>query len=133
VFDEDANALHHHARDLAGFIAECLARGRAMAHLEARWTTLPGQLVPLVRIPANYNPVAARVQRRIGSLDRTGLAEGAIVAAYRVTGTLRIWPVQDALTRLLRRGLVRRGYRLATERPGRSPAADLGDLHERRA
>jgi hypothetical protein len=38
---------------------------------------------------------------------------------YRAAGLLRLWPVQDAIARLMRRGLAMRGYRMrCEEQPG---------------
>jgi GT2 family glycosyltransferase len=121
VFDESARSLHHHHRDLAGFATECVVRGRAIADLEKRWGRMPAQLVPMVQIPGGYNRLAGAVQRRIGSSDRTTLLERGLVGAYRLSGALRLWKVQDAVTRLLRRGLIIRGYWQASR--GSAPPA----------
>lgn len=111
-FDERAKGLHQHRRDFASFLRECVVRGEAVADLEVRWQKLPHQLTELVQIPDGQRALAASVQRRIGARDTTGLLERSAIAAYRVAGILRLWPVQDAIARLLRRGLAIRGYRL---------------------
>jgi hypothetical protein len=115
VFDASVRALHHHHRDLAGFVAECVVRGTAIVHLEERWGAMPPQLAPMVQIPDGYNRLAAWVQRRIGARRRPGTIEGGIVALYRLSGALHAWRAQDALVRLLRRALIIRGYEHAAE------------------
>jgi glycosyltransferase involved in cell wall biosynthesis len=112
-FDERAKGLHQHSRDFASFLRECVVRGEAVADLEARWQKLPYQLTELVQIPDGQRAIAASVQRRIGARDTAGLLEGVAIAAYRVAGIAKLWPVQDAIARLLRRGLAIRGYRIA--------------------
>lgn len=114
VFDERALAAHHHSRGLDAYLRECFARGGAVADLEARWGERPAQLTPLVEIPPSYHPILRRLQRSIAGRDAGGLAQGFSIATYRVAGCLRWWRLQDAVTRLLRRGLVMRGYRLAS-------------------
>ena len=114
VFDESALATHHHSRGLDGYVRECEARGGAVADLEARWGERPAQLTPLVVIPPSYNRVLARLQRSIASHDTGGAAQATAILTYRAAGLLHIWSLQDGVTRLLRRALVMRGYRLST-------------------
>lgn len=115
---------HHHSRSLDGFVRECLARGGAIATLEARWGYRPPQLKPLVTICPGYNRVTALIQGTIGRRDRGGFTQGAVVAVYRMAGVARVWRVQDAATRLLRRAIIMRGYRIATVRQGRPLVPD---------
>jgi glycosyltransferase involved in cell wall biosynthesis len=115
-FDDGALALHQHHRDFAGYTAECVVRGEAVADLEQRWGFLPAQLIPLVRIPRAYRPQAAWLQRRIASRNTKGMVEGCLQLAYRVAGVLHAWSVQDAIARLIRRGLAIRGYRMQSAR-----------------
>jgi glycosyltransferase involved in cell wall biosynthesis len=113
VFDDGARAAHHHSRGLTGYMRECVARGGAVADLEERWGERPAQLTPMVTIPRGYNPVLARLQRRIAAHDSGGLVQAGVVAVYRVAGIGHAWRLQDAAARLLRRALIMRGYRLA--------------------
>lgn len=113
VFDEHAKALHHHHRDLAGFMNECVVRGEAIHDLERRWGSVPGQLTPLIQIPPHYHRLAARLQRRVGARDSPGAIEHGLAMLYRALGHLRAWGAQEAVSRLLRRGLAIRGYRTA--------------------
>ncbi|MEO6827656.1 MAG: glycosyltransferase family 2 protein [Microbacteriaceae bacterium] len=112
TFDPGALASHQHRRDFGGFVVECVVRGEAVADLEKRWGFLPGQLVPLVRIPGDYRQTAAWLQRLIGARDDAGAVEYAFRFAYRSAGAVHAWAAQDAIARLLRRGLTMRGYRL---------------------
>lgn len=122
AFDESAAATHEHRRSFDGFLAESVSRGRALADLERRWGEIPPQLLPLVRIPPGYRATAARVQRRIAARDAPGALESGLRAGYRLMGLARRASAQEAILRLLRRGLVMRGYRLASaEHP--SPTA----------
>lgn len=116
VFDDRARAEHHHTRDLAGFRRECLARGCAVADLERRWRRRPKQLDPLVTIPPRYNSMLAALQRSIARAGDGGGAENFVVGVYRLSGALRLWRLQDAAARLLRRALIMRGHRLARSR-----------------
>jgi glycosyltransferase involved in cell wall biosynthesis len=116
VFDESALATHHHSRGIDGYVRECEARGGAVADLEVRWGERPAQLTPLVIIPSSYNRMLARLQRSIASHDTGGAAQTLAILTYRAAGRLRIWRLQDGVARMLRRGLVMRGYRLSTER-----------------
>lgn len=116
TFDEDAYAAHHHARDLQGFLRECVVRGEAITVLETRWGHRPAQLNPLVTIPPGYNRVAGVIQQWICRRDRGGALQRTLVIAYRVAGCARAWPIQDAVTRLLRRAIIMRGYRLSDKR-----------------
>ena len=119
AFDPRARAGHQHQRNFAGFTAECVVRGEAVRDLELRWGYLPPQLVPLVRIPDGYRRSAAWVQRRIAARDNPGALERMLRLGYRAAGLLRLWPVQDAIARLMRRGLAMRGYRMrCEEQPG---------------
>ena len=111
AFDGEAMAWHHHHRDLAGFARESVVRGEAIRDLERRWGSVPPQLVPLVTIPPGYQRLAGWVQRRIAARSTPGVLERVIRAVYRGAGAARAWRVQDGVTRLLRRGLVMRGYR----------------------
>lgn len=113
TFDEHARATHHHSRNLQGFLQECLARGRAIAALERRWGERPPQLTPLVSIPPGYSRIAGGIQEHISRLDSGGALQGTLVAIYHCAGYARAWRVQDAVTRLLRRAIIRRGYRLS--------------------
>ncbi len=114
VFDDTVRATHHHARGLQGFLQESTARGGAIAELEERWGRRPAQLTPLIVIPSGTSRMLALVQRRIAARDRPGLAEHLIVVLYRSAGLVRMWRLQDAIARLLRRALAMRGYRAAT-------------------
>jgi len=111
TFDEQAGALHQQHRDFEGFVRECAVRGAAAADLELRWGTLPGQLRPLISIPAEYARAPAWVQRTIAAQDEPGALEVGLRAAYRLFGALHAWRGQDAVARLLRRALAMRGYR----------------------
>lgn len=114
-FDELAQGAHLHSRSLKAFTKECVVRGRAVRDLEKRWPELPLQLTDLVVVPPDHPRVVAAVQRRIGARDTPGLLEAALRAAYFTAGAVRAWAVQDAIARLLRRGLAIRGYRLASD------------------
>jgi glycosyltransferase involved in cell wall biosynthesis len=111
-FDPQALALHQHRRDFTGFLAECVLRGEAVSDLEQRWGFLPGQLVPLIRIPNGYSRIAGWLQCRIAARDAAGAIEHVLQFGYRLAGGLRAWAGQDAIARLLRRGLTMRGYRV---------------------
>lgn len=111
MFDEEAKAAHHHRRQFEGFKNECVVRGAAIHDLERRWGRIPDQLLPLIVVPSDYSRYARWVQEAIGERDRPGLIEHGLGLAYRTFGILRLWPLQDAVARLLRRGLAIRGYR----------------------
>ncbi|HAS30766.1 MAG TPA: hypothetical protein DCS84_00460, partial [Microbacterium sp.] len=115
VFDDRAIAAHHHARGITAYMRECEVRGQAVADLERRWGERPGQLTPMVTIPRSYSRVLGAIQRRIADHDRGGALQAAVVGAYRMSGALHAWRLQDAATRLLRRALIMRGYRRALE------------------
>jgi glycosyltransferase involved in cell wall biosynthesis len=115
-FDELAVAAHEHRRSFEAFLAECFVRGEAVADLELRWNSVPGQLVQLVAVPAGAGRLVAFVQRRIARRDDPGAIDRSIAAAYRIAGALRLWRVQDDLSRLIRRGIAMRGYRVTKSR-----------------
>lgn len=114
AFVPAAAADHHHRRGIRAFARECEARGRAAAMLQERWGRRPPQLEPLLTIPAGYHPALARVQRHLAAQEGPDVVERALVLASDVAGVLGLWSLQDALARVLRRGLMMRGYRLAT-------------------
>jgi GT2 family glycosyltransferase len=113
-FDDRVAAAHHHDRGLVPFLRECFVRGQAIADLEERWGSIPAQLLPLVTIPAGYSRIGGAVQRRIAARDSSGALEALLTAVYRGAGLVRGWRVQDAVSRLVRRGLMMRGYRLTS-------------------
>lgn len=113
VFDDGARATHHHARGLVAYMVECEVRGQAVSDLEDRWGERPGQLAPMVTIPPSYPRLLGEMQRRIAARDSGGVVQAAVVGVYRISGFLRVWRLQDAATRLLRRALIMRGYRRA--------------------
>jgi glycosyltransferase involved in cell wall biosynthesis len=117
-FNEAARSSHRHSRDFASFRRECIVRGQAVSDMKSRWPSLPGRMTELVEIPADHHGAVAGIQGRIGALDEPGILEALIVLAYRVTGLTRQWKIQDALARLIRRGLAIRGYRLSELRTG---------------
>ena len=129
-FDEHAMAWHHQRRDWNAYRRECTARGRAIAALEQRWGRRPAQLTPVVVIPPGYSRQLGWVQRHIARRDRPGLCEHALTLIYRAAGMARRWVIQDGITRLLRRALAMRGYRMARVRHAQSrpdPAPPTGD------
>lgn len=113
TFDESARGIHRHSRGLSAYLRECLARGGAVADLEERWGERPDQLNPTVTIPPGYNKALAFVQRGIAKRDRSGVLQSGVIVIYRAAGAARAWKLQDAVTRLLRRAIIMRGYRLA--------------------
>ena len=114
-FDERAQADHHHQRGWKSYLRECTLRGAAIADLETRWGTRPAQLTPMLVIPPGYSRPLGWVQRRIAGRDRPGALEHALTLTYRTAGAAGRWSVQDGITRMLRRALAMRGYRLAGE------------------
>ncbi|WP_019180965.1 glycosyltransferase [Microbacterium yannicii] len=112
-FDDAARAAHHHSRGLRAYMRECEVRGHAVWDLEQRWGERPTQLGSLVEIPPPYNRVLAAGQRSIAARDRGGVVQAFAVATYRAAGLLRVWTLQDGVTRFLRRALALRGYRRA--------------------
>ena len=114
-FDEFARGAHLHSRSLDAFVRECVVRGRAVRALEQRWPELPLQLTDLVVVPPDHPRVVAALQERIGARDSPGITEAVLRAAYFVVGAVHAWSIQDAIARLLRRGLAIRGYRLACD------------------
>ncbi|MCR2763284.1 glycosyltransferase [Microbacterium sp. zg.B48] len=114
-FDQHAQAAHHHQRGWESYLRECTLRGAAIADLEARWGTRPAQLTPMIVIPPGYSRPLGWVQRRIAGRDRAGLLEHALTLAYRAAGAAGRWSIQDGITRMVRRALAMRGYRLAGE------------------
>ncbi|QAY72218.1 glycosyltransferase [Agromyces protaetiae] len=123
AFDERAAAEHLHSRSLKAFLAECVVRGESVHEFELRWPVLPRQLAELVLIPDDHHPFVAAAQRRIAARDTPALLERTLVAGYHATGAVHAWRAQEAITRLLRRGLAMRGYRL---RVARSAGAGTG-------
>ena len=110
-FDRSAAAVHRHDRTIRAYRSECVRRGVAVADLEMRWEQLPAQLVQLIEVPASHGAVAARLQRHVALRDAPGVVELAMLAIYRVAGVTRLFGVQDAIGRFLRRALAIRGYR----------------------
>jgi glycosyltransferase involved in cell wall biosynthesis len=123
AFDPEARATHHHSRGLVAFLRESVARGEAIAHIEERWGERPAQLTPIVDIPPSYNRVLGALQRRIAARDEPGFLEGGIVLAYRAAAVAHAWKLQDGISRMLRRAMAMRGYRLAQQRQRARAAA----------
>jgi hypothetical protein len=115
-FDEHARAAHEHRRGIVAFLRECARRGEAIALLERRWGERPAQLTPMVEIPVGYRRALAHVQRRISARSDDGGWQRVLVGLYRAAGGAHAWRVQDAITRLLRRAVIMRGYREARAR-----------------
>lgn len=109
VFDREIRNSHRHARSFDAYLREAGDRGASVRRLEERWGDVPPQIEDLVDAGRNVSRSRKTIVRVLCAVPRPLLILPA-TGLYRIAGALRIWPVQDAICRLLRRVLARAAY-----------------------